>query len=395
MGNSSSSNNLPENITQKELLDKVNSILGGSDTETFVQNNNAQHYMSKISNLLQDTEMGVNRYNAVSGDTENLSNLSGQHMNDVFTVSENLVPLFKESNAMNGGSQSIMDRLSNLFQDTEMNGGMEQSNSILNRISNLLQDTETNMTGGSELIMNRLSSLLHDNEVFEMSQMNGGSHASSDLLNKISNLLQETEQHGAYVPQENISVIHNKLSSLLEDSEVNAPVNLRGGALESENLFTSEESGNQLHKKKHTSKKSKKSEEDNNNVVPVKEIVVEEDSTEEVPMEEKEVVPMKEKEVVEDNEESEQSGGVELDTELKNILMTLKKDNQEGKQKSISGGKGRKSRKSSRKSSRRSVTDEADDETSAMNSDVDTDDEDYLSSTSSLNTSDINIKHYR
>jgi hypothetical protein len=329
MGNSSSSNKLPENITQKELLDKVNSILGGSDTETYIQNNNTQHYMNKISNLLQDTEIGVNKYNAVSGDTENLSNPSGQLLNNSFTESENLVPLFKESNEMNGGSenhvplfkesiemnggfQSIMDRLSNLLQSTEMNGGMEHSDSILNRISNLLQDTETNMTGGSELIMNKLSNLLHNNDVFEMSQMNGGS--SSDLLNKISNLLQESEQYGAYVPHENVSVIQNKLSSLLEDSEVNAPVNLRGGALESENLFTSEEISNQLHMKK-----NKKSKKDDDVVSSEKEEEEEkEDAKEEEKEEEKEDEKEEEKE---EEKESEQSGGVELDTELKNILM--------------------------------------------------------------------------
>jgi hypothetical protein len=94
--------------------------------------------------------------------------------------------------------------------------------------------------------------------------------------------------------------------------------------------------------------------------------------------------------------EEKMNGGEELDTELKNILMTLKKENASSKS-SISGGKRRKSKKSSKKSSRRSdmsaVSDD-EDETSMMNSDVDTDNEDYLS-TSSLNTSDINVKHYR
>jgi hypothetical protein len=80
--------------------------------------------------------------------------------------------------------------------------------------------------------------------------------------------------------------------------------------------------------------------------------------------------------------------------------MTLKKENAGKNKNVISGGKtkkgGKKSKKS--KSSRRSAT-------SAVESDNDDSDEytdqsgssteEYLTSTSSLNTSDINVKHYR
>lgn len=339
MGNSSSSNKLLENSNHSEIINKLQNLLGGSDTETFVNNQNTQQYISSISKLLQDSEMKLNQYNAVTGDTENLSNnvntlnhnlFETTSDNDQITISENLVPELK-FNTMSGGS----------------------INNTMNEISNLLQETETyNLSGGN----------------------------INNTINKISNLLQDTEIN----TNTNFnSPIYNKLSSLLEDTEMNNNiVNLRGGALESKNLFSDEdkESVSELKSKKDKKSKSVVSEEEK-----------EENSSKE---EEKE----EENSPEEDNKESEQSGGVELDTELKNILMTLKKENASSKQNSISGGKGRKGKKSKKskktKSSRRSVT-SSDDETSAMNSDVDTDNEDYLSSTSSLNTSDINIKHYR
>jgi hypothetical protein len=332
MGNSSSSNKLLENSNHAEVMNKLQTLLGGSDTETFVNNQNTQHYINNISKLLQDSEMNSNLYNAVTGDTENLSNnvntlnhnlFETTSENDQITISENLIPEIK-FNTMSGGS----------------------INNTMNEISNLLQETEVyNLSGGNvDNTMNKISNLLQDSEI------NTNNNFNSPIFNKLSNLLQDTEM--------NTNV-----------------VNLRGGALESKNLFSDEDNKSVSELK---SKKDKKS-------------VISEEKEEK---EEKE----EENSPEEESNESEQSGGVELDTELKNILMTLKKENASSKQNSISGGKGRKGKKSKKskktKSSRRSVT-SSDDETSEMNSDVDTDNEDYLSSTSSIGTSDINVKHYR
>jgi hypothetical protein len=304
MGNSNSVANNTLNNDQQNALSKLETILGGSDTETYVANQNKEYLLNKFNKLMIDSEVN-NKYNAVTGDTETLNNFiqSEPTINHAvfettsdeipFTISENLVPIVKQSHLMSGGFNT---------------------NDTLNKLSSLLQDSESNFTGSS-----------------------------------------------------NNANIVNRLSSLLESTETNDnAINFRGGGLDSENLFTSEDvkGGN------HNESENKESE---NKVSENKES---------------------------ENKESEQSGGVELDSELKNILMTLKKENAGKNKNVISGGKtkkgGKKSKKS--KSSRRSAT-------SAVESDNDDSDEytdqsgssteEYLTSTSSLNTSDINVKHYR
>jgi hypothetical protein len=322
MGNSNSVPNNTLNSHQQYALTKLETILGGSDTETFVTNQNNEHLINRFNNLMNDSEVN-NKYNAVTGDTETLNHFiqpesSLNHAvfettSDAlpFTISENLVPVVKPSYFMTGGNNSM---------------------ETLNKLSNLLQDSESNFT------------------------TNAG----------------------------NANIV-NKLSSLLESTETNDyAINFRGGGLDSENLFTSEEVKGGKHEESEKSEKHGKHGKHE---------------------EKKEETEEKKEETEEEKKESEQSGGVELDSELKNILMTLKKENA-GKN-VISGGKtkkgGKKSKKSNRseksKSSRRSATsavesDNSDEETSADNTD-ESESEEYLTSTSSLNTSDINVKHYR
>ena len=305
MGNSNSVPNNSLNTDQQIVIDKLETILGGSDTETYLTNQNNNHLLNKFNKLMTDSDKN-NNYNAVTGDTETLDNFIQPEPTIThgvfettseeipFTISENLVPVVRPSYLMNGGYNS---------------------NDTLNKLSNLLQDSESNFTGSAN----------------------------------------------------NTNII-NKLSSLLESTETNDyAVNFRGGNLDSENLFTSEDKKGGNDVKSEESEKHVKSEESEKHVK---------------------------------SEESEQSGGVELDSELKNILMTLKKENSNKNNNIISGGKTKKGSKKSKKSksSRRSAT-------SAVESDNDDSDEytdesgssteEYLTSTSSLNTSDINVKHYR
>jgi hypothetical protein len=309
MGNSNSTPNNTLNNHQQETLNKLETILGGSDTETYLINQNNEHILNKFNKLMVDSELN-NKYNAVTGDTETLDNFIQpestlnhavfETTSDTlpFTISENLVPVVRPAHIMSGGNN--------------MN--------TLNKLSDLLQDTETNFSGSAS----------------------------------------------------NAHIV-NKLSSLLETTETNDyAVNFRGGNLNSENLFTSEDVKGGKHEESEKHDKHEKKEES-------------------------------EKKESEKNE-SEQSGGVELDSELKNILMTLKKEN-EGKNKNvISGGKTKKGSKKSKKSkkskssksSRRSATSAVgsnDSDEYSNNSDSSSDN--YLTSTSSLNTSDINVKHYR
>jgi len=318
MGNSNSAPNNTLNIDQQIALGKLETILGGSDTETYLTNQNNSHLLNKFNKLMTDSEIN-NNYNAVTGDTETLENFIQPEPSIThgvfettseevpFTISENLVPVVRPSYLMNGGYNS---------------------NDTLSKLSNLLQDSESNLTGSA-----------------------------------------------------NNTNIVNKLSSLLESTETNDyAVNFRGGNLDSENLFTSEDK----HLKSEESEKHLKSEESEKNVKS-------EESATHVKSEES-ATHVK-------SEESEQSGGVELDSELKNILMTLKKENAGKNKNVISGGKTKKSSKKSKKSksSRRSVTSAvgSDSNNSDEYTDSDSSTEEYLTSTSSLNTSDINVKHYR
>ena len=96
--------------------------------------------------------------------------------------------------------------------------------------------------------------------------------------------------------------------------------------------------------------------------------------------------------------ESDQSGGENLDTELKVILKELQANNKSnykgGKSSRKSSKKSNKSNKS-KKQSRRETTEESAMTNGTYDIDTDSGDEDYLSSTSEMNTSDININHYR
>jgi len=327
MGNSNSAPNNTLNIDQQIALGKLETILGGSDTETYLTNQNNSHLLNKFNKLMTDSEIN-NNYNAVTGDTETLENFIQPEPSIThgvfettseevpFTISENLVPVVRPSYLMNGGYNS---------------------NDTLSKLSNLLQDSESNLTGSA-----------------------------------------------------NNTNIVNKLSSLLESTETNDyAVNFRGGNLDSENLFTSEDKHlkseeSEKHLKSEESEKHLKSEESEKNVKS-------EESATHVKSEES-ATHVK-------SEESEQSGGVELDSELKNILMTLKKENAGKNKNVISGGKTKKSSKKSKKSksSRRSVTSAvgSDSNNSDEYTDSDSSTEEYLTSTSSLNTSDINVKHYR
>jgi hypothetical protein len=316
MGNSNSAPNNSLNSDQENALSKLETILGGSDTETYVANQNNNHLLNKFNKLMTDSDVN-NKYNAVTGDTETLENFI-QPESTInhgvfettseeipFTISENLVPVVRSSYLMNGGYNS---------------------NDTLSKLSNLLQDSESNFTG----------------------------NASNDN-------------------------IVNKLSSLLENTETNDyAVNFRGGNLDSENLFTSEDINGGKYVKSEESAVHVKSEESAAHVKS-----------------EESVANVK-------SEESEQSGGVELDSELKNILMTLKKENANKNNNVISGGKTKKGSKKSKKSkksksSRRTATSavDSDNDDSDEYTDSGSSTEEYLTSTSSLNTSDINVKHYR
>ncbi len=331
MGNTNSTSN--QSNEQEVIISKIQNLLGGDSSEE--QNNNAwdsKDESNLTKNNLDSTFItnSKNFVNAVSGDTEdNLKN------NEVFattseelpfTETEILIPGVLNEN-QNGGD--IIQNLRNLILNSERlteNGNSLFLNNNINQIERLLTETENfNLVGGSNILQN------------------------------LRNILDNLTESAPPAPVNNASII-----------------NLRGGALENQNLFTSEDKMQTEEKNtEDENMKEEKMKEDENNAV----------------------------------ESSEQSGGEQLDTELKEILKSLHKDSQNNSQ-SHKGGKGAKSRKSSRKSSkaktkssRRTKTDmtdmDATEDTYDLDSDSGGETEDYLTSTSSLNTSDIQIKHYR
>ena len=346
MGNATSANN---NVQETEILAKIQNILGGSDTETMV------------SNLL-----------AVSGDTDNIDMIDKEKAfettseEDMFTQTENLVPIVKLSR----------DEDSNLHNSFSGGYNNESINSSLEKLHQLLQETENNFTSNMELNINGGNPFSKLRQLFDQTE-NEYSNSLTDehnvYMNKLSNLLEQNETEYNHLLEGGADPNMNKLRQLLEQTETEYNnltniINFKGGALEDVSLFN----GGNL------------------DVNEVKEV-------------------QEEQEEQEENDDVDQSGGSseKLDSELVEILKSLKqnKENENPKggksrktsKKSKSSKKSKKS-KSSKKSRRVPATTEYNTETTYMNND-DTDasdlSEDYLTSTSSINTSDINIKHYK
>jgi hypothetical protein len=290
--------------------------------------------------------------NAVNGNTETLSYAPNVNHAAFETTSEEEVTESEHLGAMPLATKQ--------FAEMPLNSKKLQGGDILSYLSSLLQETEVepnNLNGGLiESKLNEIRSLLEDTET---NNLVGGEHKLRDLL------LHETETF----------------------------INLRGGALQNENLFSNLKKEHSEHKKEHSEHKKEHSEHKKTEVIPEEVEEVEEEKEEE---EEKEDVPEK---VAEEEENTDQSGGEELDTELKGILKELQTNskNYKGGKSSRKSSKKSKASKASKKQSRRSATEESN--MSNGTYDIDTeggsDDEDYLTSTSSMRTSDINIKHYR
>jgi len=294
--------------------------------------------------------------NAVNGNTEELSvkpNVTHAAFETTseevpFTESEKLAPMPVPTavSSMNNYSPEVKNAVTRPRV-------APTANSSLNNITG----SNVSMKGG--FIFDKLASLLQDTEtnVFDMNSGN------DEKLNKIRSLLDDTESN------DNVLVgggAQSLRELLLQDSE--SFLNFRGGN----------------HDKKTHHEKSEKLEE-------VKEDEEEKPEVSEVMEEMKKDEEDEEKEEKEETEKSNQSGGEELDTELKVILKELQTNN------SHKGGKT--SRKSSKKSNKSKKQSRRNSTESAMTNgtyDIDTDDdEDYLTSTESMNTSDIDIKHYR
>jgi hypothetical protein len=321
-------------------------------------------------------------WNAVNGDTDamvsstkptppNHAAFETTSEEQNFTQSEVLAPMpivntnLPVSELKGGFNLSfIFNKLSSLLQDTEMEGGITDSvfmNNQLSKIKDLLQDTEVApLTGG---VLNS----------FDMSH-----------LDKIRNILNETETNNLVGGANSNDVMINKLRDLLlQDTEVNY-VNFKGGALNNTNLFSELKESDEKSEASHSEHKKEEHKKE-------KEEKEEEQKVEEQKEEEQKEEEQKE----EEDQNTDQSGGEELDTELKGILRELQANKNANSHKGgKSSKKNSKKSKSSKKQSRRSTTEASNASNNTYNID-DSDDEDYLTSTSSMNTEDINIRHYR
>lgn len=309
-------------------------------------------------------------HDAVNGNTEQLLVSSPKKPHELnhavfettsenanFTVSEHL-----QSVPVNTTRSKIHENVSHPApkDNTELIGG------LFNKISNLLVDTEVapQLSELSDNIyLNKIRSLLQETET---APQLGGSSVDNFQLDKIRELLQETETNNL-VGGSNDNFINenpmiNKLRELLLQETESNIINFKGGALNKENLFSEKESdkSNSEHQK------------------------------------------VEKRELTDDNQDlktTDQSGGEELDTELKGILLELQSNNKNlnkhiGGKSSRKSSKKSRSKKQSRRTSESSRASGASGNTYNIGDSDESDGEDYLS-TSSMNTSDINIKHYR
>jgi hypothetical protein len=294
----------------------------------------------------QNNNITVNQPNhewkhAVNGNTEELSvkpNVTHAAFETTseevpFTESEKLAPMPISTSKTATISRVVPASKANMTSN--MQGGF-----IFDKLASLLQDTETNvfdMNSGNDVKLNKIRSLLNDTETNDNVLVGGGSQSLRELL--------------------------------LQDSE--SFLNFRGGNHDKKTH----------HEKSEKLEEVKEDEEEKPEVSEVMEEMKKDEDEDEEKEEKKE----------EETEKSNQSGGEELDTELKVILKELQTNNNH------KGGKS--SRKSSKKSNKSKKQSRRNSTESAMTNgtyDIDTDDdEDYLTSTTSMNTSDIDIKHYR
>ena len=293
--------------------------------------------------------------NAVNGNTEELSvrpNINHAAFETTseempFTESENVVPVSVNS------SRNYSTALENAItqprvvpaSNSNITGlNVTMKGGFFDQLASLLQDTETNVFDTNSIVidskLNQIRSLLQESEVNNFSGGDVSSNRIRDLL------LQDTESF----------------------------MNFRGG--------------------EHSEQKDKK------HVKKIDEVSEEEkEEKEEKEEEEKEEKP-EVNEVVEEMQkeseaESDQSGGENLDTELKVILKELQANNKSNYKGGKSSRKSSKKSNKSKKQSRRETTEESAMTNGTYDIDTDSGDEDYLSSTSEMNTSDININHYR
>ena len=318
-----------------------------------------------------------------------------------------------ESNEMD----AHVNNLKQLLEQTEqyvMDGGAIDV--TVQRLQHLLAETESfNMAGGAidDVTVQRLQHLLAETESFNMS---GG--AIDDVsVQRLQHLLAETESFSMAGGQVEESV--NNLRNLLVQSESNfnyQTVNLRGGQVESENLFSSE---NQPLEKEETenenldvsggSEQSGGEELSSELVEILKSLKKENKENKSGGSRKGDSRRRDEDEEIQDEIFSDFQGDTEKWEEFQDYYNEHVGKSRKPKSKhdvyreweaeTQLGGKRRTSKKSSKKSSRKSskksrrMSKDSDYDLD-NDMDMDTDDDDYLS-TSSLNTSDINIRHYR
>jgi hypothetical protein len=327
--------------------------------------------------------------NAVTGNTEELSvkpnvthaafETTSENLN--FTNSEPMVSLPLKSNSLMQGELSDTSEMQNY---TESNTNQPYYKEYMQAKQQYLNSKKTN----------------------EMTTQNGGF-----ILDKLVSLLQDSEE-----PVFTIDSKLNQIRSLLQDSEFNNNNNLVGGAvdensqklrellLQDTESFINFRGGDSTKNSKMKEITEDEKEEDEKEEDEKEE--KEEDEKEEKEEDEKKEKKTEEKEEVKivplsENEEDEtsQSGGEDLDTELKVILKELQMNNKNVHKGGKSSRKSSKKSKKSKKNSRRTTTEESKMTNGTYDIDSDSSDgneDDYLtSSTESMNTSDVNINHYR
>ena len=417
-----------ENLLGSELVVNEIDAVGGVPYSSAIEmpphsafetteKSNESNIMASMDEMFGGSIMdGIKRLLGAANNTEHMteSNEMDAHVNNLKQLLEQT-----EQYVMDGGAIDVtVQRLQHLLAETEsfnMAGGAIDDVTV-QRLQHLLAETEQNiMAGGAidDVTVQRLQHLLAETESFNMS---GG--AIDDVsVQRLQHLLAETESFSMAGGQVEESV--NNLRNLLVQSESNfnyQTVNLRGGQVESENLFSSE---NQPLEKEETenenldvsggSEQSGGEELSSELVEILKSLKKENKENKSGGSRKGDSRRRDEDEEIQDEIFSDFQGDTEKWEEFQDYYNEHVGKSRKPKSKhdvyreweaeTQLGGKRRTSKKSSKKSSRKSskksrrMSKDSDYDLD-NDMDMDTDDDDYLS-TSSLNTSDINIRHYR
>jgi len=273
MGNSNSNFNTAKNA---DIINKLKNLLAESEAKPQVMTE-CNEVISKLKTLIEESETQHGhsmtndiKVDAVTGDTEpevvaaEVDILAvDMPSHSVFESTEKSKSNMMDMSIMEGGAY-IIDNLKNLLGAANNTERIDESNEMdinVNNLKQLLANTEEEMYGGNDddnMIIEKLKNLLDETESYTMMGGQVG-EINNVTIQHLRNLLAETETFNMTGGAFDDASVQN-LKNLLAETETNFnyhTVNLRGGKVHHKKVFTSEEEEKEIEEEMEKEKEAK------------------------------------------------------------------------------------------------------------------------------------------